>query len=121
MKRADAIQTSRIFLPRDRDRAKKELSEMILTAIESGALAARPPMLNYPFFRANGWYFDFAWPSLMVAADVGNSTLFTRQEKWDYASGAGWRVFRFSPKEIRDGVAIATLARALTHPSLFKQ
>jgi hypothetical protein len=120
MKRADAVRTCRIFLPRTRNRAMKELGDLILAAIEHKVIAAKPPMLHYPFYRAQGWYFDFAWPGQMVAADVGNFSIFTSTDKWDHASSTGWRVFRFSPREVRDGKAVETLARALAHPALFR-
>lgn len=120
MKRADAVESLRIFMPR-RNRAMKELGDQILNAIEHGAMKAKPPLLHYPFYRAHGWYFDFAWPAQMVAADVGSFTIFTSPEKWDHARSSGWRVFRFSPTEVRDGKAIETLARALSHPPLFQQ
>lgn len=119
MKRAAAIETGRIL--RQREPAAQDLAQQITAAMDSGTIAGKAPMRHYPFYRAEGWYFDFAWPALMVAADVGTFTLLTPPDKWNFASGAGWRVFRFSPKEIRDGQAIAILARALAHPSLFKQ
>lgn len=119
MKRAAAIESGRII--RRRDPAVTDLANQITDAIDTGAIAGAFPMVRYPFYRANGWFFDFAWPLQMIAVDIGKHTLFTRQEKWDFAGNAGWRVFRFSPKEVRDGQAIAILARALAHPSLFKQ
>jgi hypothetical protein len=116
MKRAAAIESGRIL--RRRDPAVAALAKALLAAVEAGELPA--PLPHYPFFRAHGWYFDFAWPAHVVAAEVGNFTVLTPTEKWDFAQSSGWRVFRFSPKEVRDGQAIKTLIRALAHPPLFK-
>lgn len=114
MKRADAIETNRVSVRRDpaADGLAKQIAEMFP--------ATQMPMRRYPFFRAEGWYFDFAWPQLMVAADVGHFTIFTPRAKWEYAGNAGWRVFRFSPKEVHSGKAIEILACAIAHPPLFK-
>jgi hypothetical protein len=116
MKRADAIESGRIV--RRRDPAVAALAKALLAAVEAGEIPA--PLPHYPFYRAHGWYFDFAWPREMLAADVGNFDLLAPREKLEFASEAGWRVFRFSPKEVRDGTAIDCLSRALAHPPLFK-
>jgi hypothetical protein len=120
MKRADAVESLRLVRHRGQ-RATSELYAAIARAIESGEISARMPLRHYPFYRAQGWYFNFAWPQQMIAADVGNFLVFTSPEKWNFASSSGWRVFRFSPKEVRDGRAIGVLARALAHPPLFKK
>lgn len=111
MKRAAAVETGRII--RRRDPAAADLAKQIIASLP-------PAHRHYPFFRANGWYFDFAWPAQLIAADVLALNLLTPFEKYNYAENAGWRVFRFSPQEVRQGRAIEILARALAHPPLFK-
>lgn len=114
MKRADAVETNRVSVRRDpaADELAKQIAEMFP--------AAQSPMRRYPFFRAQGWYFDFAWPSLMIAADIVTINLLTPREKYSFAQSGGWRVFHFTPKEVRSGKAIEILSDALAHPPLFK-
>ena len=116
MKRADAVETLRCS---QRKPAVKDLSARLVAAFVAGEIP-QGPLQHYPFYRSHGWFFDFAWPAQLVAVDVGNFTVLTPHEKWDFAQQAGWRVFRFSPKEVRDGKAVEILSRALAHPPLFK-
>lgn len=114
MKRAAAVETGRIIHRRDPAAAD------LVKQIEQQPRSVPPAHRHYPFFRANGWYFDFAWPMQLVAADVLSFNLLTPFEKYNFAQNCGWRVFRFSPQEVRDGRAIEIIARAVAHPPLFK-
>lgn len=87
---------------------------------------------NYHFDDERQWNFDFAWPALLIAAEVDGGNRMARRSKrtgkWiavgrhtqsdDYrkrnaAIAAGWRVYAFTPEMIRSGEALATLQDAL--------
>lgn len=74
------------------------------------------PEYEYRFHPERKWRFDWAWPKWMVAAEqeggIWTEGRHTRafgflkdMEKYNSAGRLGWRVFRFTPQEIRKGVA----------------
>ena len=102
-----------------------EPAESLYAAIENADL---PHVFReYQFARATmgrKWAFDFAWPGDHIACEVdGGSWIGGRHtsgsgfekdlEKHNAATELGWRVFRFTPKMVKDGTAIATLGRLL--------
>lgn len=87
---------------------------------------------DYRFDAERNWRFDFAWPSLCIAAEVDGGNRMARINKRtgqpfavgrhtqsdDYrkrnaATAAGWRVYAFTPEMIRSGEAFATLQDAI--------
>ena len=79
------------------------------------------------------WRFDFAWPDLMIAAEVEGVTSYGRNKngtmrlgrhqtakgyegdcrKYNKATEIGWRVFRFSGSMVKSGEAINTIKRVI--------
>lgn len=90
-------------------------------------LAERLPAAQreYRFARPERqWRFDFAWPELMVAAEVEGGTRsggrHTRGsgyeadcEKYNAAALRGWRVFRFTGAMVLKGQAVGVIAEAI--------
>ena len=91
------------------------------------------PEREYKFHSQRKWRFDFAWPSLMIAAEIEGITSFGKNkdgsmklgrhqsakgyeldcEKYNAAALAGWSVFRFTQKQVRQGVALNTIETAI--------
>ncbi len=74
------------------------------------------PEREYQFARPRRWRFDYAWPEYRVALEVEGGVWkggrhnypvgFLRDmEKYNMAALLGWRVFRFTPLDMRDGRA----------------
>lgn len=84
----------------------------------------RLPMLEHRFHPQRRWRFDFAWPERKIAVEIEGGT-FTRGrhvrplgyegdcEKYNEAALLGWKVLRFTTRQIAKGIALATLERAL--------
>lgn len=73
------------------------------------------PTPEYRFHPKRKWRFDYAWLSYRVAVEIeggiwtgGRHTrglgFMKDMEKYNAAAALGWRIFRFTPKELRDGV-----------------
>ena len=86
------------------------------------------PQREYPGIIGRRFRFDFAWPSLKVAAECEGGIWMKRGpghshgspqgisrdiEKHNLAALQGWRVIRATSTQIRDGIAIRWLAAAL--------
>jgi very-short-patch-repair endonuclease len=84
------------------------------------------PVTEYAFAKAQGrrWRFDLAWPDLKVAVEVdGGGFVQGRHsrgmgierdsEKFSTAAAHGWRVFRVTPRMVRDGAALALIEEGL--------
>lgn len=80
--------------------------------------------LEHRFDAARRWRFDFAWPALLVAAEVeGGSWTGGRHGrgagfeadciKYSEAALAGWIVIRVTTEMVDDGRAVALVGRAL--------
>jgi hypothetical protein len=88
------------------------------------------PIQEYRFAPPRRWRFDFCWVG--NARDFGSNNLIAMEiegglfikgghsrgrsfiknmEKYNQATLLGWRVFRFSPDEIKDGSAIAFMKK----------
>ena len=97
--------------------------ELLLAAqIEAAGLPT--PEREYKFHGTRRWLFDFAWPDHMVAAEVeGGIWIRGRHSrgagfegdcyKYNAATLAGWRVFRFTGGMLDRNEAIPTLRDAL--------
>ena len=89
-----------------------------------------PPKREYRFHPVRKWKFDFVWLPEALAAEVegavfgrGRHTRGTGfaedAEKYNEAVLLGWRVLRFTEKQILSGRAVATIRAALeqrAHP-----
>ncbi len=91
------------------------------------------PKREYKFHDVRKWRFDFAWPELMIAVEVEGVTHFGNNkngtmkigrhqtakgyeadcEKYNAAALAGWKVFRFTQKQVRQGIALQTVETAI--------
>jgi len=105
--------------PRQSSSAGEETLALHLRSVKS------PPFVReFKFHPVRRWRFDFAFPEQMVAVEVeggawngGRHTRgsgFTADcEKYNAAALLGWRVFRFTVKQVESGEAIKTLEVAL--------
>lgn len=102
------------------DRKKHELA--LLGQIKQYGLPL--PAVEYRFHPKRMWRFDFAWPEVWLAVEVeggiwtgGRHTTGAGFQadtiKYNIAVEMGWRVFRYTPKQIKDGDAVAQLSRVL--------
>jgi very-short-patch-repair endonuclease len=84
------------------------------------------PQREYRFCPRRKWRFDFAWPRCRVAVEIeGGIWAHGRHtrgkgyeadlEKYNAAALGGWRVLRFTPAMVQNGVAMAALKPALNH------
>lgn len=101
------------------------LEETLLWQIKRAKLAI--PTAEYVFARDRGrrWRFDFAWPDLLIAIEVEGGTWVNGRhnrgagfekdcEKYSTAALDGWRVLRFTGKQIESGWALKTVEEMLT-------
>lgn len=86
-----------------------------------GVPAASP---EYRFDPSRLWRFDFAWPDLMVAAEVEGGTWTGGRhnrgtgfeldcDKYNEAAIRGWLVLRVTTEMVSDGRAVTLVGRAL--------
>lgn len=110
-----------------RDGRRESSLALALKSIEqaTGLMATR----EYRFHPVRKFRFDVAWPDAMVAAEIdggvwtgGRHTTgagFIRdQEKTNLAALAGWRVFRFTWKDVDSGQMADVLTQALGGDSI---
>lgn len=82
------------------------------------------PEVEYKFHPTRKWRFDFAWPSQKIAVEIeggiwtgGRHTrglgFLKDMEKYNAAGALGFRIFRFTPQELRKGVAQTYLKTVL--------
>jgi hypothetical protein len=87
-------------------------------------LNAPPPITEYSFDPTRRWRFDFAWPELMVAAEVEGGTWAEGRHsrgagfeadciKYSEAAIQGWLVVRVTTAMVDDGRAVTLVGRAL--------
>jgi very-short-patch-repair endonuclease len=80
---------------------------------------------EYRFHPIRKWRFDFAFPAQGLAVEIeggvwtgGRHTSgagFTKDmEKYNTAALRGWRLLRFTPRQVKLGVALAYIKEALT-------
>lgn len=96
------------------------------------ALGIPAPITEYRFFPERMWRADFAWPNhkLLVEYEGGifarsmgkgqeygwhqsTQRMLTDMEKYNRAALLGYRVLRYSPREVRSGKAVAEIEQAL--------
>ena len=82
------------------------------------------PEREYRFHPVRRWRFDFAWPSLKIAAELDGGTWTKGRhttgtgyrgdcEKRNEATLLGWKVFNFDSSMVRQGQSIETIRRAI--------
>lgn len=83
-----------------------------------------PPELEYRFHPTRRWRFDFAWPDLLLAAELEGGTWSSGRhtrgpgfekdaEKQCEAAILGWKILRFNNKMVEDGRALDLTIRAV--------
>lgn len=106
-----------------------ELEDTLCWHIKASRLPE--PVQEYRFHPVRRWRFDFAWPDLMVAAEVEGGTWargrHTRGagfeadcEKYNTAASLGWRVLRFTGAMVEDGRALAALEEMIVKNNMVK-
>ena len=107
------------------DRAARRARWEALLDQQLAAAGLPPGRPEYRFAPPRRWRFDRAWPEHMVAVEVEGVTGglggrhqrrdgFERDcEKYNAAALAGWVLLRFTPRQIRTGLALRTLEIAL--------
>jgi len=112
-----------------------KLEETLVLHISALGLAT--PVREFGFHATRKWRFDFAWPDLMIAVEAeGGAEMHGRRtkqgkvlksghltvsgfrkdcEKYNEAAALGWCVLRFSGAMIKDGTAIKTIERVVSH------
>lgn len=98
------------------------LEKTFLTQLQSEGLAK--PLPQFQFCQNRKWRFDFAWPSIRLAVEIQGGT-FTNgrhsrgvgydqdSEKSNIATLLGWRVLRFSTRDLSEGKAIKMVGQFL--------
>lgn len=87
-------------------------------------ISAPPHRAEYRFDPSRMWRFDFAWPELLVAAEVeGGSWSGGRHvrgggfeadcDKYNEAAIRGWLVLRLPTSYVNDGRGVQLIGRAL--------
>lgn len=83
------------------------------------------PEREYRFHPTRRWRFDFAFPAVQLAVEIEGGIYSARSghrsvtgmrrdmEKYNEAALLGWRVLRFSEREVRNGDALQIVERAL--------
>lgn len=76
----------------------------------------KEPEREFRFHPTRRWRFDYAWPDRKVAveieggiwtggAHVRGAHFLSDAEKYNTATSIGWRVFRFTPTQLKNGEA----------------
>lgn len=131
MKRSAAIESGRLALslPAADLLASDIAGELEMSAMRAAAgepTIADPPARFFRFDHHRRWHFDFAWPSHKIAAEVEPGATIARSaalyrnelEKYNAAALHGWRVFRFTPRDVKEGRAMEMLRLALAPASV---
>lgn len=88
------------------------------------------PETEYRFHQTRRWRFDFAWVSWQVAVEVNGgiwikgrsgrggahslpSNIIRDMEKNNEATRLGWRVFEFTPRQLKTGEAQAFMKQVI--------
>jgi very-short-patch-repair endonuclease len=93
------------------------------------ALGLRVPLPEYSFHPTRRWRFDFAWPFVKLAVEIeggvyaqGRHTRGAGFEadcvKYAEAVLLGWRVLRFTTRQVESGMAIEYVEQILREGAL---
>lgn len=107
-------------------------NEAALLVIQVKALGLPPPVFEHRFHATRKWRFDFAWPKRRVAVEIDGEGFRSRVtgewipgrhirtagfrrdlEKMNAAAELGWKVYRYTPAMVREGIAAHQLERVL--------
>jgi very-short-patch-repair endonuclease len=105
--------------PRKTDKA--HVSQLLLADLKMAGLPA--PELEYRFCERK-WRFDLAWKGPKIAVEIEGGIWINGRhnrgsgfekdmEKYNTAQLLGWTVLRYSTGQVRDGLYMADLTRAL--------
>jgi very-short-patch-repair endonuclease len=83
------------------------------------------PVAEHRFHPTRKWRIDYAWPEQKLALEVEGGVFIQGRhvrgigmvkdmEKYGELAVMGWRLLRVTPKQIRDGSALALVRRAFT-------
>lgn len=86
------------------------------------------PVAEYVFAPPRRWRFDWAWPNKKVAVEqeggiwiAGRHSrgagMMKDMEKYNEAALRGWRVFRFTPQQLKSGEAYSIVEMAVNEAS----
>ncbi len=78
------------------------------------------PVAEYKFHPKRRWRFDWAWPSSKIAVEIEGGIWISGRhsrgigyskdmEKYNQATLLGWKVFRFTPQQFKNGEAAELL------------
>ena len=78
------------------------------------------PVTEHRFHPTRKWRFDYAWPDHKIAVEIEGGiwmkgrgahswpvNIIRDMEKQNEAGKLGWRIFRFQPKDLKNGTAMA--------------
>ena len=82
------------------------------------------PIAEYRFHKVRKWRFDYAWLDQRVAveieggiwnrgAHVRGGHYLSDMEKYNEATKMGWRIFRFTPQQLKKGEVQAYIKEVL--------
>jgi very-short-patch-repair endonuclease len=102
-----------------RSRPRYRAAESLTWQVEN-VLLWGPVFLEFSFHPERRWRFDLALPERMIAVEIegaiwvqGRHTRGTGylkdMEKYNEATRLGWRVFRFTPQQVKAGEALRFL------------
>lgn len=88
----------------------------------------KPARVEYKFHPTRKWRFDWAWPEHKIAVEQDGGLWVKGRhsrgagrlkdyEKDREAMLLGWRVGRFSPEEVKNGIAAQWVASMINQPS----
>ena len=89
------------------------------------------PQREHRFHATRRWRFDFAWPARKIAVEIDGGMWSGKNggyhnspagfaadcEKLNAALEDGWRVYRYTPAQVRSGRAVEQMARVLAAPA----
>lgn len=101
---------------------KSTIEEGLAFQIRASKLPA--PVREHRFHPVRKWRFDFAWLEQRIAAECEGAIYVNGRhtrgagfeadcEKYNAATLAGWRIFKFTPRMVKTGAAIEALQEAL--------
>jgi very-short-patch-repair endonuclease len=101
--------------------ARTKLENLLATKMTADGLPT--PEREFKF-ATRRWRSDFAWPAHMLLVEVEGGTHVNGRhnrpqgyeddcEKYDEATLLGWRVLRFTGRQVRNGYAVRTIRAAL--------
>ena len=104
---------------------RKAQTAVPLLLLQCKAVKLPEPVTEHVFHLTRKWRLDVAWPDQRIAVEVdGGGWINGRHsrgagmekdaEKYAEAVLLGWRVFRTTPRQVKDGLTLRWLERAFT-------